>query len=363
MTHHLTKNEHGIALIITLTVITLLVSVTFELNRQMRSTVTESAISRNRMTLLHMISSGVQVGEAILVKDRNDTEIDSVQEDWANPEKIKEYLSQTPFDDGGIEMVISDELGRIQVNSLVSFPDGKEYKPAQRDFWYRFISMLLMEQQMEESSPFKDISDPGELINPIKDWLDSGDNDALTGLNSAEKDYYEALNPSYTCRNGPFKHIDELMLVKGITPEIFKSVQDKLSGISNYITVYGATKSDKKFMFEGKINLNTAELPVVAAMLPIEQMFLAPEICDYRIESANGQFIHELSNPSWYKEVPGCSDLEINPDLVTNKSDIFRIQCAGVLQETKMAATVIVLREKNDESGKWYCRVLNWTYE
>jgi len=357
------NNERGIALIITLMVITLLVSVTFELNRQMRSAVTESAISRNKTTLQDMISSGVQIAEAILVKDRNDTEIDSVQEDWANPEKIKEYLSQTPFDDGNIDLAISDELGRIQVNALVAFPDGKDYKPAQRDFWFRFVGMMLMEQQMDETSPFKDISDPGELINPIKDWLDSGDNDAITGINSAENDYYQALNPPYSCGNGPFRHIDELMLVKGITPEIFKSVDNKISGLSNYITVCGATKSDKKFTFDGKINLNTAELPVVAALLPIEQMFLAPEICDYRIESANSQFIHELTNPAWYKEVPGCSDLEINPDLITNKSDIFRIQCAGVLQDTKMAATVIVHREKNEETGKWYCRVLNWSYE
>ena len=149
MTPHIIKNERGIALIITLTVITLLVSVTFELNRQMRATVTESAISRNRMTLLHMISSGVQVAEAILVKDRNDTEIDSVQEDWANPEKIRISVP-APFDDGSIDLMISDELGRIQVNALVAFPDGKDYKPAQRDFWYRFVGMLLMEQQMDE---------------------------------------------------------------------------------------------------------------------------------------------------------------------------------------------------------------------
>jgi general secretion pathway protein K len=357
------KNDHGIALIITLMVIALMVSVTFELNRQMRSAVSEAAISRNRLTLQNMISSGVQIAEAILIKDRNDTEIDSVQEDWANPEKIKEYLSQTLFDDGGIELAISDELGRIQVNALVAFPDGKDYKPAQREFWYRFVGMLLMEEQTKENSPLKDISDPGEFINPIKDWLDSGDNDTLTGLNSAENDYYQDLNPPYSCGNGPFRHIDELVLVKGITPEILKNVESKISGLSNYITVYGASKSDKKFTFEGKINLNTAELPVVAALLPIDQMFLAPEICDYRVENANGQFIHELTNAAWYKEVPGCSDLQINADLITNKSDLFRIECAGALQETKMSATVIVQREKNEETGKWHCRVLNWTYE
>lgn len=358
------KNDHGVALIITLMVIALLVSVIFELNRQMRSTVTDAAISRNKTTLLNMISSGVNIAEAILIKDKNDSEIDSVQEDWANPEKIKEYISQIPFDDGTINLSISDELGKIQVNSLVSFPVGREFNPVQKDLWYRFMGMLLIEQKQDEKTPFKDLAEPGDIINPIKDWLDSGDNDAITGLNGAENDYYQNLKPPYSCRNGPFRHLDELVLVKGITPEIFHSVEQKFAGISQYLTVYGATKSDQKFTFDGKININTSDVPVVAALLPIEQIFLAPEICNYRVEKANSQYVHELKNPSWYKEVPGCSDLAINAALITNKSDIFRIECEGVLQDTKMSATVIVQREKNEEkNGKWYCRVLNWTYE
>jgi general secretion pathway protein K len=358
------KNDHGIALIITLMVIALLVAVTFELNRQMRSAVTDAAMSRNKITLLSVISSGVNIAEAILIKDKNDTEIDSVQEDWANPEKIKEYLSQIPFDDGNINLVISDELGKIQVNSLVSFPVGRDFNPAQKDLWYRFMGMLLVDQQKNEKSPFKDLAEPGDIINPIKDWLDSGDNDAITGLNGAENEYYQNLKPPYSCGNSPFHHIDELMLVKGITPEIFHSAEEKFSGISQYLTVYGVTQSGDKFTYDGKININTADVPVVAALLPIEQMFLAPEICNYRVEMANSQFIHDLKSPLWYKDVPGCSDLKINAALITNKSDIFRIECEGILQDTQMTATVIVQREKNDEkNGKWYCKVLNWTYE
>jgi len=68
------QNNRGIALIITLTVIALLVTVTFELNRQLQNSVENSAIIRDRLILSHMISSGVEVAQAILIKDKNDSE-------------------------------------------------------------------------------------------------------------------------------------------------------------------------------------------------------------------------------------------------------------------------------------------------
>jgi hypothetical protein len=34
-----------------------------------------------------------------------------------------------------------------------------------------------------------------------------------------------------------------------------------------------------------------------------------------------------------------------------------------MVNEIQMTATVIVQRDKEKESGKWYCKVLNWTNE
>jgi len=104
-------------------------------------------------------------------------------------------------------------------------------------------------------------------------------------------------------------------------------------------------------------------LPVIAALLPIGQEFLAPEIFNYRIEAANGQFLYDLTSPTWYKEVPGCSEVDIDAELITTQSDIFRIECFAELRDIRKTATVIVQREKNEESGKWDCKVLNWAYE
>jgi len=355
-------NNRGIALIITLTVITILVAVTFELNRQIQAAVTDSSIVRDRLIISHMIKSGINVAESILIVDKNASEIDSLQEDWANPEKIEEYLSYLIFDEGNILLYISDELGRIQINSLVAFPKGRDFNAPQKDFWYRFVGLILLQQQDNEEF-MEEIVEPSAIINPVKDWLDSDDNDAITGLNGAEKEYYQDLEPPYLCRNGPFRYIEELTRVKGITPELFCSADQQLLGISRYITVQGIAQLNDKFTYVGKININTADLPVIAALLPAGQDFLAPEIYAYRIESTDGQFLHDLNSPSWYKDVPGCSDVEIKEGLLTTQSDVFRIECSAVLHDIHMTSTVIVKREKDKESGKWFCKVLNWKNE
>ena len=43
------------------------------------------------------------------------------------------------------------------------------------------------------------------------------------------------------------------------------------------------------------------------------------------------QYVHDLSNPDWYKEVPGLSDVEIAPELITTSSDIYRITATAQL--------------------------------
>ena len=322
----------------------------------------DSAAFRDRVTMQHMVRSGVSLAEAILIRDKQDTEVDSIQEDWANPEKIKTYLSQLSFEQGDLSVYISDELGRIQVNALVTYPKGRQFNEIQQKLWYRFINLILTQQEQSSETLFNEPIDPSAIINPVKDWLDSGDNDAITGLNGAEDEYYRDLRPSYKCRNGPVRHINELLRIKGITRELFYSSEDAIAGISRFMSVHGMKEAENGFTYPGKINISTAEMPVIAGILPVGQEFLAPEIVSYREEKDGDEYLHELTDPNWYKQVPGCSDLEIDSTAITNQSDIFRIECMAELNDMALAAQVIVEREKESESGRWICRVLSWRF-
>ncbi len=73
----------------------------------------------------------------------------------------------------------------------------------------------------------------------LQDWIDADD---ATRPGGAEKDEYNGEGP----RNGPLKTVDELLLVIGVTPEIFRQVEP-------LVTVQGS----------GRVNLNTASEQVL----------------------------------------------------------------------------------------------------
>lgn len=360
------KNNRGIALLITISVIAVLVAVTFELNRQIQSSTSKTAVSRDLLALQHMIFSGVSIAETILVKDRENTEIDSIQEDWASREVIEQYLKRAGFEKDSISLEITDELSRLQINALVEFPGGKIFNPDQRKLWTRFFDLLISRLKNEKQDFFSESLEPAMIINPVKDWLDSGENDTVTGLTGAETDYYSTMDPPYSCRNGPFRDVSELLRVRNIDPEMFFSPGDKNVSLRDLITVHGMVgkKQDPgKFSYPGRININTAPPQILAALLPAGQEFLAGEIAAYRKEKAGGQFVHDLTDENWYKNVAGMEDVDINKDLITRQSDLFCINCTVKLNQARLSATVVVKREKDPETGKWKCRVLNWRFE
>jgi general secretion pathway protein K len=421
------KNDRGIALVVTIAVVTLLIAAALELNRKTRSGVMLSAASRDRLTLSYIASSGIHIGMAMLMKDKKDDllklnkAVDSVLEDWNDPEAIEEVLADFPFEEGEVTIKISDQLGKIQVNALVDYPKGRNFNPVQQQLWRRFLRPVV---SLDEDA---DLNATEDIVNSLKDWLDLGDDDAITGLNGAESDYYLGLDPPYSCRNGPFTHLGELLMVKDVKQEYFEEIEEAAlqnigggSGlssmlqtlgitdypdniddltledlgistqISDFMTVHGMTHEDDKskwvdgrsFKYDGKININTAEIPVIATMLespiPGAVYMAAAAISEYRGEDLEDSTIQQdLSDPQWYKKVPGITNsitkpdgenkdfnLTIKPDLITTTSDLFRIEATASLNELENTIVAVVQREdiskKSANTNKWQCRVLSW---
>lgn len=348
------KNNRGVALLVTLTVTTVLIASALAWNQKIRSAVKITAYHRDRLTLSYMAASSVSIGMAMLVEDKMQSSFDSLQEDWANPEKIKSLLEQVPFEEGSVNYTISDEIGKIQINALVQFPGGNNFNESQSALWDRFLSLFASEETFQEDS------DPTAIINSLKDWLDSGDDDAITGLSGAESAYYQSLETPYPCKNGPVHHIGELALVKGITPELLQPSKER-DGIKEYLTVNGIKYAEgNTFTYDGKININTAPLQVLKAMLPLESQDIAQAIYEYRRDTENLADLHDLSNPNWYQSVPGAGGLKIDPALITTSSDVFSIESTATLRNLKMSVTAVVQREQEPKTGRWHCRVLNW---
>jgi general secretion pathway protein K len=347
------RNRRGIALLLVVSVTTILVATALEYNRRARFTLISTAAMRDSITLSQMAASGVHVAMAMLIKDKSESNTDSLLEDWADTSKINEILQEIPFESGEILVNISDEMSKIQVNALVAFPDKSTFNPAQLSLWDRFLNYMGDEEQLQDDS------EPTAIINSVKDWLDSGDDDATTGLSGAEREYYQSLEPPYAPKNGPLTDLNELMLIKGISPELFYGSEEK-PGISQFMTVYGVAGSTDSFRFPGRININTAELPVLMALTPLGSEDLVEGLFEFRQETLNNEEGHDFSNPGWYKEIPGLSDVNIDKKLITTQSDIFRIEAEAKLHDLKSKTIAIVQRVRSTESGKWSCKILGW---
>jgi len=76
---------------------------------------------------------------------------------------------------------------------------------------------------------------PPEVADAIIDWRDEDDTPQPDG---AEDEYYLALTPPYHCRNGAFRTIGELLLVKGVTQELLNDpLTDGGPALKDLITV------------------------------------------------------------------------------------------------------------------------------
>ena len=56
------------------------------------------------------------------------------------------------------------------------------------------------------------------------DWRDPDD---FYRLNGAENDYYHSLSEPYECKNGDLDTIEELLLVRGVTTELYYGIKKK----------------------------------------------------------------------------------------------------------------------------------------
>jgi general secretion pathway protein K len=120
-----------------------------------------------------------------------------------------------------------------------------------------------------------DAGDISGVADSIQDWIDPDDAAKPAG---AESDYYQGLTPPYNAKNAPIDDIEELQLIRGITPEMFKGGSvDSDSVFTHHKLGFGnapGQAADYPFGLRdvltpyssGKLNVNTAESNVVACI-------------------------------------------------------------------------------------------------
>ena len=135
--------------------------------------------------------------------------------------------------------------------------------------------------------------------------------------------------------------------------------------ISSIFTVHGMDdkrNDNGQIRYRGTININTADMIVLAAILPAGMEDQAQELVrfrDERTQDGDG-YANELGR-GWYRKVLDLTQKETRQfeRLIRYSSDIFSIRATAVINGLKRETTAIVKREKN-HAGAWSCKMLGF---
>ena len=144
---------------------------------------------------------------------------------------------------------VTDEGGKLNINALIQLDDTGE----------KLHDALMKLPDMTE-----------DIADAVVDWVDPDDDQRTSG---AESGYYSGLANPYLCKNGPLSSLEELLLVRGVTPRLLFGTDRNRNGVldpgeddgggfsrgwSDFLTIYGR-EVDVDSAGTPRINVNDDE--------------------------------------------------------------------------------------------------------
>lgn len=203
------RHRRGTIFIVTLWVIFVLAGMVLALGASIR---VEAIASANHVASLQALT--IERGAEQYVLALLDQQKDSLST------LTDDYFSQVPVGDGFF-WLIRPNYGDNQFSSLGLIDEASKLNinTATKD-------MLLVLPGMTD-----------DVAAAIVDWRDT---DSDISPNGAESEYYQSLPNPYACKNSPFETVEELLLVRGMTPELLYG-QNYQAGVGGSIGVDAAT--------------------------------------------------------------------------------------------------------------------------
>jgi general secretion pathway protein K len=310
------SDERGVALLLTLLVLTLLVALILEFDAEARREYRDAAAFRDNFKATVLARAAVQAARGVLQQDslkekQTGQTFDAPTDLWAFP--ITNYV----IGDGLLNAKIEDELGKLNLNDL-GMPGEAVAKAATVKKFKRLFELLQVNP---------------DLVDAIVDWVDENEVQEPAG---AESLYYQAQRPSYKAANTHLQTLLELRLIKGMTPDIIEK-------LSKVVTVF-PTDGGKP------LNINTAGHLVLQSLDPRITPNMATEI----IQARPFKTKVDVDRVSSFVEIG--SQLRSQYDV---KSDLFSARMMVSVNEVTRNATVVLRRDSSTGvSTVEYYRVL-----
>lgn len=261
-------DQEGMALMLALLFVVLLAAIVVSLSYEMQVEAAFVEAHSTDFTAYIAAKSGVAAAMAALAVDVGDgdfsellgqlddytdlgpeLDVDSREDEWAKTRPPR------PLNDGMMSFSVDDEYGKLNLNALISI-ETKE----PNELLVQALRLLFERRDIEDES-----------VDAILDWLDRDDLADAGGGDMFEEDYYSGLEIPFGCKNGRMDSIEELLLIPGITPEVYFGItadeDDEEEGygapLTELLTVHGHPYGD--------INVNTAEIELVEVICEAAQ--------------------------------------------------------------------------------------------
>ncbi len=266
-------DDTGIALLLMLWVLTFLSIIAAEFCHSMRVEVNTTANLKEDAQAFYLAEAGTARAIMELLKMEKPLPTPSMAPAEEEPPwRINLDMPPIPFAGGQYRVRIDNESGKINLN----YADEKTLRLALNSF------------NLDDKT--KDI-----ISDSILDWRDKDD---LHRVSGAENEYYQTLPKPYACKNGNYEAVEELLLVRGVTPALFHS------GLKDLFTVFGKKPPPRqeenidgfqdppipqqKFDFN-KININAASRRMLMSLPGLTEE-AAQKILSYRLEKDISSF-------------------------------------------------------------------------
>ncbi|HVN87846.1 MAG TPA: hypothetical protein VMW17_23655 [Candidatus Binatia bacterium] len=233
------SDQRGVALIITLLVLTLLTITVVEFTY---SVTVDYQLANNAMTAMQaqlLARAGINFGEALLARDTNQPPADWYFEDWAHPD----VASLLPLDPGDrLEVRVIDESGKINVNRTRSPRGAPLAQPGQPNlspdaFLRDALRRLFEANDVDVQIPDRLLQYWGQTLPPVP-----------------------GQQPNQPVDD--FRSIEDFAAMFGISGSKLVKLRHFITAIPSSLTVGGRGAGDL-----GRINVNTAPAQVLAAVI------------------------------------------------------------------------------------------------
>ena len=287
ITHHVSRfTQQGIALIIVMISIFVLGMLAGGFAYSMK---VETKLARNGNSeeqLQWLGRSGVEYARWVLANSMANPmqPYDSLDQPWATGSgwlgptnsPIAEVQKEVHLGDGSFTWEIKDLERKWNINAML--------QPGGQDLMQNAFTVMGL-----------DAGDVTPLVNSILNWMDKG-----TRVQGAHSDDYQRNTPPYSAKNGPIDDLSELLLIRGVTPEMYwgtsspdhpMSVFTPRENRSHMPTDVPSFPVGLVDVFtplsDGKININTASAAVLQ-LIPLVTPMAAEGIVGSRAGEDDG---------------------------------------------------------------------------